>query len=54
VWLDLNPGWADNNVLLDGALNGSTWTGRWSYSTLGGALNGGSFTAGKVEEGRAP
>ena len=48
---DLNPGWADNNVFLNGQLTGNTWTGLWSYSTFGGAVNGGPFTAEKVVEG---
>jgi len=48
---DLNPGWADNNVFLNGQLTGNTWTGLWSYSTFGGAVNGGPFTAEKVVAG---
>ncbi len=49
--VDLNPGWADNNVFLDGQLAGNTWTGRWSYSTFGGTVNGGPFDAVKELDG---
>ena len=54
LWGDLNPGWADNNVFLDGRLTGNTWTGLWSYSTFFGAVNGGPFTAEKVVNEGAP
>jgi hypothetical protein len=43
--LDLNPGTADNNVFLNGVLEGSRITGRWSWSTLLGDVNGGRFEA---------
>jgi hypothetical protein len=43
--LDLNPGIADNNVFLNGVVEGSRITGRWSYSTLLGEINGGRFEA---------
>jgi len=52
--VDLNPGWADNNVGLNGRLTGNAWTGSWSYSTFGGAINGGPFTAEKVVDGGSP
>ena len=52
--VDLNPGWFDNNVFLNGQLTGNTWTGLWSYSTIGGAVNGGSFTAEKIVDGGTP
>ncbi len=47
--LDLNPGSADNNVFLAGALvRGSPaprLAGDWSHSTLAGAVTAGHFTA---------
>jgi hypothetical protein len=52
--VDLNPGWRDNNVFLDGRREGNVWTGRWSYSTFGGTVNGGRFTADKVADGETP
>jgi len=52
--VDLNPGWADNNVFLNGELTANTWTGLWTYSTFGGAVNGGPFTAEKGVEGGSP
>lgn len=43
LWLDLNPGWADNNVFL--ALRApvsSTLSGTWDHSTIVGPVTGGS------------
>lgn len=43
VWLDLNPGWADNNVflaLLPEVAN--TLSGTWDHSTIVGPVAGGS------------
>lgn len=41
---DLNPGWADNNVGLAGALDASgSVTGRWSHTTLIGPVAEGRF-----------
>lgn len=43
IWLDLNPGWADNNVFLalhpdsPGALSGT-----WDHSTIAGPVIGGA------------
>jgi hypothetical protein len=52
--VDLNPGWVDNNVFLQGQSAGNTWTGLWSYSTIAGSVNGGPFTAEKLVDGRSP
>lgn len=41
--LDLNPGWADNNVFLSGTARNGAIVGTWGYSTLVGAVSGGSF-----------
>jgi len=45
VVVDLNPGFADNNVVLDGRLGDGTYDGRWTYSGLAGPINSGTFTA---------
>jgi hypothetical protein len=46
--LDLNPGWADNNVFLHGVLTHSQYTGQWSWSGFMGVLTQGTFKAEKV------
>jgi len=43
--LDMNPGWADNNVYLSGALGPGGIGGAWSWSTLLGHVSGGAFMA---------
>lgn len=43
--VDLNPGSADNNVLLDGSLATNAFRGRWTYWGFAGVLNEGSFEA---------
>jgi hypothetical protein len=45
AYLDLNPGWADNNVYLSGALGPGGLGGEWSWSTLLGHVSGGNFMA---------
>jgi len=50
VWLDLNPGWADNNVFL--ALIPETTgglSGTWDYSTLIGPVSGGAVRLLRLE-----
>src|SRR5262245_45182049 len=43
VWLDLNPGWADNNVFLVLTLDATDLlSGEWHYSTIIGPVSGGS------------
>ena len=49
VFFDMNPGWADNNVFLVGAPDGSLLKGTWSHSTLLGEVSGGQFTARRTE-----
>lgn len=42
IWVDLNPGWADNNVFL--ALDAKayeTLSGTWDHSTIVGPVTGG-------------
>lgn len=45
IWINLNPDWADNNVLLNGVIAGAEITGEWYYSSFAGPVNKGSFTA---------
>lgn len=42
---DMNPYVVDNNVLLSGIVTSSQFSGSWSYSTLVGTVNRGSFVA---------
>jgi hypothetical protein len=41
--IDLNPGWADNNVFLVAYADGGDLTGAWYHSTLVGSVAGGRF-----------
>jgi len=42
VWVDLNPGWADNNVFLSLLANASDrLSGTWDHSTLLGSVSRG-------------
>ncbi len=48
IWMDLNPGWADNNVFLSGSFSDERYgdfSGTWMYSTLVGPTAEGSFKA---------
>lgn len=47
LMLDLNPGWADNNVFLIGRFEDNTFSGTWEYSGFAGVINQGNFTAAK-------
>jgi len=47
IWINLNPGIADDNVVLNGKINGRIIEGHWYYSIFVGAINGGSFKAEK-------
>lgn len=42
-WINLNPGVADDNVILNGIIIGKTIEGDWFYSTFAGAINAGKF-----------
>jgi hypothetical protein len=44
-YIDLNPGWADNNVLLAGKIENKILHGSWTWSTFAGPTNGGTFEA---------
>jgi hypothetical protein len=41
LWLDLNPGWADNNVFLALLAEPNTLAGTWDHSTIIGPVTGG-------------
>lgn len=43
--VNLNPGWIDNNVLLNGTLSGHRIDGTWMWVTIAGPWTGGSFIA---------
>jgi len=43
--LDLNPGWADNNVFLSGTLAEGVYRGGWVYETFAGPVAQGTFVA---------
>ena len=45
--LNLNPGWADNNVLLDGQVTTTNIFGTWGYHGFAGKIVGGKFEAAK-------
>ncbi|HSE42657.1 MAG TPA: hypothetical protein VLH08_17950 [Acidobacteriota bacterium] len=43
--IDLNPGFADNNVFLSGTFQGNTLRGEWSFSGIAGPVSQGTFIA---------
>jgi hypothetical protein len=43
--LDLNPGWADNNVILNGQITTTNIFGTWGYFGFAGKMVGGKFEA---------
>jgi hypothetical protein len=43
VSINLNPGWADNNVILHGAFTGNEITGTWSWISFVGVTAEGRF-----------
>jgi hypothetical protein len=45
VWINLNPQMRDNNVLLRGILDETTYQGDWTWVTFAGPTTGGAFTA---------
>jgi len=47
ISINLNPDYVDDNVNLFGTMNDNTIDGEWSYSTLHGVVNYGTFTAEK-------
>ncbi len=47
LWINLNPEWADNNVNLEGNIDGNKIIGNWMYSSFSGVMNYGTFIAKK-------
>lgn len=47
--IDLNPGWADNNVILVADTSYHRLLGTWHYSTFVGEVNRGAFEAIRIE-----
>jgi hypothetical protein len=45
ISINLNPGWADNNVLLFGTIGSRRITGRWTWVTFAGPTTEGTFEA---------
>ena len=45
VWINLNPSWVDNNVFLQGTMDGSRMSGKWMWSTFVGSTAEGTFEA---------
>jgi hypothetical protein len=43
--INLNPGWADNNVILAGSVEGEKIAGTWSWVTFAGPASSGTFEA---------
>jgi hypothetical protein len=48
VAVNLNPGWADNNVFLSGAFDKDRFFGTWMWSTFAGSTAEGRFEAIKI------
>jgi len=45
LYLDLHPGWKDNNVILQGLISGKRYEGDWAYIGFPGVMNEGEFEA---------
>ena len=45
LYVDLNPGWIDNNVILYGTMDDGTYRGRWDWVTFAGVTSHGKFEA---------
>ena len=51
--INLNPQNADNNVLLSGRFNRTTYAGRWEWVGFPGVLNAGTFRADRIRAAAA-
>lgn len=49
ISVDLNPGWADNNVILAGTVGTDKISGTWTWVTFVGPTSSGSFEAVKKQ-----
>jgi hypothetical protein len=45
IFINLNPGWVDNNVFLQGTLSSDSMNGQWMWSTFIGPTAEGRFEA---------
>ena len=45
AWIDLNPQYRDNNVVLNGSISRSSFKGIWTWSTFVGVTSQGRFEA---------
>ena len=45
LWINLNPGYVDNNVFLSGRYTIEKYTGTWTWSGFPGVINQGTFAA---------
>ncbi len=45
ISMDLNPGFKDNNLYLEGIINDTNFEGRWSWISFAGVTNWGTFKA---------
>jgi len=54
VWMNLNPQYADNNVMLFGAITRAGIYGTWEYIGFPGVMNRGAFRALRLAERREP
>jgi hypothetical protein len=45
VWVELNPQFRDNNLQLDGRIDGSRYSGTWAWISFVGVANQGTFVA---------
>ncbi len=45
ISINLNPNYADNNVILEATFGGAGFSGKWKWIGFAGILNGGSFEA---------
>ena len=52
IWVNLNPGWADNNVILQGTVATDRIIGRWSWSSFIGTAAEGTFEAIRGQSGQ--
>ena len=48
ISINLNPGWADNNVILLGTIGSHQITGTWTWVTFAGPTTKGTFEAVKI------
>ncbi|MBN1894693.1 hypothetical protein JW906_09365 [bacterium] len=45
VWMELRPGWRDNNIFLLGVMDREKYEGEWNYLSFTGPTNHGPFLA---------